>query len=418
MMDGRNSSGRRISLLNDSSDVAAAYHSKVQLPPLIAHSRASSCASTPSLSPQTPHLARSGSSESSRGSQTPSPLTPFFGNFDNIAAHLPNSQVPQHYYILHHSYGKMDEPDGSMYPPIPDATGGMPSAYPMPPQIPQIPQQMPQIPMQPQQQQYRSSTSPSSEPSRVSNVSGTSTAKVQPKKNQYPCPMAKQVGCTDFFTTSGHAARHAKKHTGKKDAFCPECNKAFTRKDNMEQHRRTHQNGRIARSSDDKVKKPTKPATKKIIKTEPQLEAVEQQLAEQQQQAQQAQAQAQAVQAQQAVQQPLIDQALMMPPSGPYFLGNTLDGGPIPALPMAMPDLNSIRPPLNRSNFTNSLEFMPLSGTPSLLTDPDAMHYSYPSPGLPNGLNSLALAASEHQRRSSEKSSRSPLSDAPSSDTL
>jgi len=58
--------------------------------------------------------------------------------------------------------------------------------------------------------------------------------------------MAKQFNCNDHFTTSGHAARHAKKHTGKKDAFCPECNKAFTRKDNMEQHRRTHQNGRNA----------------------------------------------------------------------------------------------------------------------------------------------------------------------------
>jgi hypothetical protein len=68
----------------------------------------------------------------------------------------------------------------------------------------------------------------------------------RPKKNSYPCPMAKQFGCNDYFTTSGHAARHAKKHTGKKDAFCPECNKAFTRKDNMEQHRRTHQGGRGA----------------------------------------------------------------------------------------------------------------------------------------------------------------------------
>lgn len=68
----------------------------------------------------------------------------------------------------------------------------------------------------------------------------------RPKKNSYPCPMAKQFGCNDYFTTSGHAARHAKKHTGKKDAYCPECNKAFTRKDNMEQHRRTHQSGRNA----------------------------------------------------------------------------------------------------------------------------------------------------------------------------
>jgi len=60
------------------------------------------------------------------------------------------------------------------------------------------------------------------------------------KKNQYPCPVAKAYSCSEYFTTSGHAARHAKKHTGKKDAICPECKKAFTRKDNMEQHRRTH----------------------------------------------------------------------------------------------------------------------------------------------------------------------------------
>jgi hypothetical protein len=73
--------------------------------------------------------------------------------------------------------------------------------------------------------------------------------KLPGKKNQYPCPLAKEYGCSHFFTTSGHAARHAKKHTGKKDAFCPECNKAFTRKDNMEQHRRTHQNGRNASKS-------------------------------------------------------------------------------------------------------------------------------------------------------------------------
>jgi hypothetical protein len=76
------------------------------------------------------------------------------------------------------------------------------------------------------------------------------------KKNSYPCPVAKQFNCTDHFTTSGHAARHAKKHTGKKDAFCPECNKAFTRKDNMEQHRRTHQSGRnAAKGGDPAVKK-------------------------------------------------------------------------------------------------------------------------------------------------------------------
>lgn len=97
----------------------------------------------------------------------------------------------------------------------------------------------------PQPQLYQANPSTSDDGSRTQASSSSKT----PKKNQYPCPLAKQYNCHDFFTTSGHAARHAKKHTGKKDAFCPECNKAFTRKDNMEQHRRTHQNGRNANRS-------------------------------------------------------------------------------------------------------------------------------------------------------------------------
>nr|POE47379.1 transcriptional regulator nrg1 [Quercus suber] len=326
----------------------------------------------------------------------------------------------------------------SLYPPIPDATGAIPpSAYPMPMPIVQMPalQQMQAIPaspvhMQPAQQPHRASTSPASEPSRVSAHSAASNAKTQSKKNQYPCPMAKQFGCTDFFTTSGHAARHAKKHTGKKDAFCPECNKAFTRKDNMEQHRRTHQNGRgasrsttSAPSDDSKVKKSTKQAVKKTVaKAEPQLEAaVEQQLAEQQQQQELLQHQQQQQHRQQLLDsqmipqvatlpvqqsmlpQGLLDQSMMMPPTcGPYFMGgNGMDAIPVASLPMAMPDLSS-RPQLQRSSYgMNSLDYV-APAAPMTISE-EGLHYSYPSPGLSNGLNSLALAASEHQRLSQEK---------------
>lgn len=426
MMDGYNATGRKISLLNDSGDVAA-VPTKVQLPQLTAHSRTTSCTSTPSLSPQTPQLSRSDSSDS-RAFSTPSPLTPSFDeSFGQATRTHPPKQQQQHhqqYYLANNPYAKMDDQNASMYPPIPDPTGAMPTAYPMPAQMASqqpLPQQQ-----APQNAVYRGSNSPSSEPSRVSTVSQQSNNKNQPKKNQYPCPMAKQVGCTDFFTTSGHAARHAKKHTGKKDAFCPECNKAFTRKDNMEQHRRTHQNGRgSSRTADDsKVKKPAKPAKKTTTKVEPQLEAaVEQQLADQAQQAQ-VQSVAQAVQAQQAQQaqqqqqqQQAAEAAMMgaMPQSGPYFL-NTMDPGPVPALPMAMPELNAIRPQLHRSSFANSLEFVPPAAP---MIDPDTLHYSYPSPGLSNGLNSLALAASEHSRRMSDKSqsSRSPSSESPQHET-
>ncbi|KAK4506688.1 hypothetical protein PRZ48_000421 [Zasmidium cellare] len=400
-MDGRNCTGRKISLLNDSSDVAV----PTKLPPL--HSRTSSCTSTPSLSPQTPILSRSSSSDS-RAFASPSPLTPSFNSFEQAAQAKHHHH--QQYYLSHqHHYAKMDDQSASMYPPIPDATGVMPSAYPIPQLPPQPVQQQPQA----AQQLYHPSASPSSEPSRVSTVSAQSNNKAAPKKNQYPCPMAKQVGCTDFFTTSGHAARHAKKHTGKKDAFCPECNKAFTRKDNMEQHRRTHQNGRGAsRSSNDdsKVKKPTKPTKKSAPKAEPQLEAaVEQQLADQ---ATQAQTVAPLLPVQGLPQQ-TAEQALLLPSAGPYFLNGGIDPGPVPSLPMAMPDLAG-RPPLHRSSFANSLEFVPPSAP---MIDPDTLHYSYPSPGLSNGLNSLALAASEHRRMSEKSSSQSPSTETPSQGT-
>jgi len=62
------------------------------------------------------------------------------------------------------------------------------------------------------------------------------------KKNKYPCPYAQSHNCFATFTTSGHAARHGKKHTGEKGVHCPVCDKAFTRKDNMKQHERTHKN--------------------------------------------------------------------------------------------------------------------------------------------------------------------------------
>ena len=73
-----------------------------------------------------------------------------------------------------------------------------------------------------------------------SDTSNNSAPKIAKKK--YPCPHAVKYNCSDTFTTSGHAARHGKKHTGEKNIHCPVCDKAFTRKDNMKQHERTHRN--------------------------------------------------------------------------------------------------------------------------------------------------------------------------------
>jgi transcriptional regulator NrdR family protein len=421
-MDGRNCTGRKISLLNqESSDpISRKSQPQHQRPrPLAAHSHSTSSSrssresSYTSSSPQTPLLIRS-DSQDSRGFATPSPLTPSYTSFP------PPKQHHHHqYYIANPQYAKMDDPNASMYPPIPDATGAMAQAYPMP----QMPQQPPQLaPQQSLGQQFRTSDSPASasEPSRAA---AQSSSKAPTKKNQYPCPMAKQVGCSDFFTTSGHAARHAKKHTGKKDAFCPECNKAFTRKDNMEQHRRTHQHGRgSSRSTNDdaKVKKPTKQTTRKTaIKPEPRVEAaMEQQLAEQGHTQQQQQQVQQAVQAQHVInmQQQAVDQ-MLMPAAGPYFL-TSVDTGPIPSLPMPMSEMTMGRPQLHRSSFVNSLDYVPPTAP---MVDPDSHLYSYPSPNgmtnglannLTNGLDSLALAASEHSRMSEKSQSRSPSSEA------
>ncbi|RAL11474.1 C2H2-type zinc finger protein [Aspergillus homomorphus CBS 101889] len=81
---------------------------------------------------------------------------------------------------------------------------------------------------------------PSPQPSIGSTSKESMAAKSGVRKNKYPCPFAASHGCTATFTTSGHAARHGKKHTGEKSVHCPICNKAFTRKDNMKQHIRTH----------------------------------------------------------------------------------------------------------------------------------------------------------------------------------
>lgn len=185
--------------------------------------------------------------------RTPSPLTPSYDYSQSLPQPHKQDDV---YNPAHQAFFSppSDQPhSNSQYPPIANAQQ---FNYPAPQNI------------APQPVMYQAQPPPDSD-SRSQPASGSKP----PKKNQYPCPLAKQYGCNDFFTTSGHAARHAKKHTGKKDAFCPECNKAFTRKDNMEQHRRTHQNGRNANKSGEsqskRVKTSSSSASKRSSKPSP-----------------------------------------------------------------------------------------------------------------------------------------------------
>ncbi|KAL8830874.1 MAG: hypothetical protein Q9170_005532 [Blastenia crenularia] len=97
-------------------------------------------------------------------------------------------------------------------------------------------------PSQPQQPPREKPTSQSAGTQTSSAPSPTASAASLPSKKKFPCPHANRYDCSDTFTTSGHASRHGKKHTGEKSVVCPTCNKAFTRKDNMKQHERTHKN--------------------------------------------------------------------------------------------------------------------------------------------------------------------------------
>ncbi|KAF2105840.1 hypothetical protein BDV96DRAFT_655217 [Lophiotrema nucula] len=325
-MDGKNSSGRRISLLNDNP--ASPSH-LVRLPSISPSlcSRTSSYTSSPIGSPPTPRLVRSDSSDST-AMQTPSPITPDF-NFDGLAGQ--NMASPVFAQANFFSQKEMN----SGYPPIPQNSGPLPyhtanasqAAYFRP---------QPQQQQQPQQGTDNRTTSASANP--------------RSKKNSYPCPMAKQFNCNDYFTTSGHAARHAKKHTGKKDAFCPECNKAFTRKDNMEQHRRTHQTGRNAAKGEDRSKKvkPTpakRPKPAPLQSSRPSLSTLS-----------------------------MVDPSLPLSPSGSTF-----------GMAPAVQPVDSF-----------SAEYSPRSAYP----DPTAFSLTHAyAPGSSYGLDALAIAASGEKRK-------------------
>ena len=95
------------------------------------------------------------------------------------------------------------------------------------------------------------------------------------KKNKYPCPYSQSHSCSATFTTSGHAARHGKKHTGEKGVHCPVCNKAFTRKDNMKQHERTHKNSASGSNSDEPTARRSKAAITREAQRSRQLQKSE-----------------------------------------------------------------------------------------------------------------------------------------------
>lgn len=221
-------------------------------------------ACSPSSEPSTPPLLRhdSSSSTSSAMDNSPSPITPEYPYLDA------QSNVITPYDAIIHQATNGYLPSPTTITPLMEA--GMMLVNPM------------QDPTMHFQSKHNGAFQPMPSPAPTSNASThppTSAPDVQQsqqqsqqqppqKKNKYPCPYANSHGCLATFTTSGHAARHGKKHTGEKGVHCPTCGKAFTRKDNMKQHERTHKNPASATNSSDESRKTTKAAVTKAAVAE------------------------------------------------------------------------------------------------------------------------------------------------------
>jgi hypothetical protein len=348
------------------------------------HTSSSSSSSSSSHSyPSTPDLIRSDSSDSSASAmnRSPSPTTPTFvdysgglptsdisvsggenGKVDDSAAAAVAAAAAAHFHPSPAFYSQTDPSSLAGYAPIAQQHA---SQYPFGPThhaiAPQPPLQQHQQQQQQLHHQHQGPPSLSDAPSRSATTSSSKTAPKHPtKKNTYPCPLAKQYNCADHFTTSGHAARHAKKHTGKKDAFCPECNKAFTRKDNMEQHRRTHQNGRSSRNGESSAKR-QKTAKRNSISGGP------------------ADGSQQGLHLQASLPTPVLD------PSLPHSPTSSL------GFPDFVPSLNTGMQPFPDSMLQ-----------PSFAVDPALMGLSsnnYPSSTGINALDTLAIAAARREQK-------------------
>ena len=200
-----------------------------------------------------PPLLRYDSSSSTKSSSsmdsTPSPITPAYNYNDNTLLPFDSllRQDPAMNYLPSPTGITPFIEQSMMIGPIaPQA-----AFHPKPPQQPLAPAMYPPMPTTSDLTQIPTpalstdvsvaSASSASQPAIAPPVNNATSAP-NAKKNKYPCPYAQSHNCTATFTTSGHAARHGKKHTGEKGVHCPVCDKAFTRKDNMKQHERTHKN--------------------------------------------------------------------------------------------------------------------------------------------------------------------------------
>lgn len=215
------------------------------------------------------------SSHSSMDS-SPSPITPAFNYVDNnmlpydplrqdLVGYLPSPTTITPFLEQQMILNPMmpDPYAAKAFPPI------MPAQYPvnpapLPPPFQHLPAPTSVTPSKPLPIATAGPPAIQSKPSPPTAALPTNT-----KKNKYPCPYAQAHNCQATFTTSGHAARHGKKHTGEKGVHCPICNKAFTRKDNMKQHERTHKGSQSGSNGEDGPRRSKAAVSKDAQKAKP-----------------------------------------------------------------------------------------------------------------------------------------------------
>jgi len=247
-MHARDSSGNKVSLLNDDPtpqptrpSVLAFRSVNYGNTPVYTHSnmeRSYSGRSAQSIhsSPRTPGLQRSDSYDSNTTGEPLSPATPLgMGEFGRQTSFSSTRYGSESKYDQRSSY------DYSMQP------------YNVVPHLP-----MP--PMRPELQRRQSSFSdPHSYDDELANGGNSDRTK------RYACRFRDSHNCEKTFTTSGHASRHSKIHTAEKAVNCtfPGCHKKFTRADNMKQHLETHNKNSKDRSTTSS--RPQNSSTPKVL---------------------------------------------------------------------------------------------------------------------------------------------------------
>jgi uncharacterized Zn-finger protein len=218
-MNARDSSGRKVSLLNDepasqnSQLNALPYRSSPSHYSNMIRSQSNTSELSDPVSPSTPGLVRADSFDSQNTQDPRSPITPVFLNdLGRNTSYTSAGYKDQAHFDYRERMAGFDDYSSK-------------SAY------------------QHVRPSYADSRSSSYAESQIFDEESYQDGGISERgQKRYPCRFRESMGCEKTFTTSGHASRHSKIHTAEKGVSCSwsGCQKKFTRADNMKQHLETH----------------------------------------------------------------------------------------------------------------------------------------------------------------------------------